>query len=198
MEMQSFKLDLVKDFGEIGEKRFAVLNNYLGDEYSEIHRIPSGVILINDDKDRHLLVTKNQITLYYSNIEGSIYIDQIILKLFEKLTLEDKQLDAVASCVYHFPASENSFSESLGALREDSVLEQYKFDGVGFRFMRKFEHGLNELKIEPRVNNPEIWFIEEKINFVNSSLQEILEITSDHANSFKYQMFLKSFLEYQN
>lgn len=206
MQLKRLQIDLSQNFGEIGNKKIELLKKELEDFYTEVQQINNGVILVNKEQESHLLITNNQVSLYYNDIndEEDFYVKaefkNIIEKVFNKLLLED-EVKAVSTITYLIEETNNTMEKSKEILTDNDkysfIDDKEEIKGIGYRFIQENEVSLSEFKIEPLISNDKYWFIETRINFnEQNTINNILNEIEEKLKNFKmnYDSFIKDFV----
>lgn len=169
INVMGIRLNLIKEIGEISEKRVNTIKNLVGDLLPQEITIPVGHIFTNPKTKVHLLLASGQITVGQDGPE--ISPDFTVLRKFAQVVFDAFLLEDKANVVLNYTGLlnvENAMIRSLNIVSGvNEAITNNKINGIngiGLRFFYNEEGFTGDLKIEPYVQDVNQFFVELEVS----------------------------------
>lgn len=189
VKAKAFKLNLLKELGELSTKKIEKLVSVLEKEFPQRSAQPFGWVFFNPLNKKSIILTTNQITISYDG--DNIPPDEDELNGILSVLIETLMLDDGANAIYNFVAHRESKLDSL----KDSLnfvnfngKQLEGLEGVAYRFILNRKDQMGDLRVEPFILDPHKVFLElelkemEILNFsqiVERAIKAYTEFTTD-------------------
>lgn len=178
------RLNLIKEIGEISEKKVKIVKDLVCDSLPQMVNLPVGYIFINPETRIHLLLASGQITVAQEGFEISpdfAVLRKLADDVFDILLLDNKANTVVLNYSGLINV-ENSMVRSrslINDMNETITIGQIPgITGVGLRFFYNEEGFNGDLKVEPFVQDNNKFFVQLEVS------SQIGEHTLDLENIF--------------
>jgi|GEM_PF-5509285 len=181
IELNGINVKLTKDIGEINTKRKEAITNILEGRFEKIADTPDNFLILYDPAEEKessnnvamrngIAIDDDSLSFFISEnvnekLESGI-ITEIADMIFDTLLVEKNNLEIVTDFVASYSAKGSSFEKSLELFCPNGISFP-DVKGMGLRFFVDNEKYYGEYKIEPYVNTPENFFINEEVMLKN-------------------------------
>lgn len=176
----SVKMNLLKGFGEISEKRIKAIHDYVKDEYPSANSVPLGTLLFHPEERRHILLTPNQISFGQDGVELApefSRLKELTEKIFDVLMI-DNSANVLYDYIGLLPGTSPTLQDSLKFLdsRKQALLDNITgIDGLGLRFYYTLNGNRGDFRIEPYIQDMSKYFLQLQLspNNISTPLDEM-------------------------
>jgi hypothetical protein len=201
MNIEAMQIRIVKNLGEINEKRKEKLSDLLSTYFPKYKSDENFLFFydpveVNENEDEHehsdgtevnqgIIIFPNGVNFLLSNNSKPLNVSEILRNIFDILLLEPRQLGLLTEIIAKVEAKNSSFDESLNFLTQNVSFADVK--GVGLNLFVDNDQFKGELKVEPYFENPKEFFVSFKVklkeDFDLENLTNILENFKNELNA---------------
>jgi hypothetical protein len=188
-KLTGIKISLLKDFGEISEKKIEKLTDSLIEHYPDIVNISVGRVFVNKETKEHVIVAPGQIIISQEGLGITPNLkkfNETALKIFDALLLNN-ETDVIYKFTGVFPSNGSALESSLGLLaskKQAQIDEVPEIKGLGLRFIYGFGDQMGDLRIEPFIRDDSYYFVELEYNNQSIPLEKVINNASELCSDF--------------